>query len=305
MAKSNGFCFTLNNYNDEERRYLRQKMVDMGCTYFIMGYETGKKGTPHIQGYVQFPNKRTMSQLLKINKRVHWEMRRGTGKQASDYCKKGGKFREWGELTSQGKRSDLEEIYSLIKEGYTYTKILEECGAAAMKYERVIKSTICDLIKERDPDKDEVYVEWWYGKPGSGKSRRVNKRYPEAYVKDDTKWWDGYEGQDVVIIDDINVHEWSLKRLLSVMDVYKCKVERKGGYVNLGATKIIIISQRHPMKYYVDDREYSQILRRIDKLYKVKYGGIVTLMDEPKMKQRIERNSTDNDEDVMRQLGDN
>lgn len=45
--------------------------------------------------------------------------------------------------------------------------------------------------------------EWHYGETGTGKSRHVREKYPEAYIKGNNIWWDGYDGQDVVIIEEM------------------------------------------------------------------------------------------------------
>ena len=44
---------------------------------------------------------------------------------------------------------------------------------------------------------------WYHGKAGTGKTRRAVSEHPEAYMKLSNKWWDGYQGQDAVILDDL------------------------------------------------------------------------------------------------------
>lgn len=34
--------------------------------------------------------------------------------------------------------------------------------------------------------------EWIWGEPGTGKTRGVWDKYPDLYVKNLNKWWDGY-----------------------------------------------------------------------------------------------------------------
>lgn len=66
-------------------------------------------------------------------------------------------------------------------------------------------------IKQLDPI-TEVYLGprqafWIYGAPGVGKSRYVKAFLP--YMKSQSKWWDGFSGQDDVLLDDLEVNALS------------------------------------------------------------------------------------------------
>jgi len=59
--KNNGkaWCFTLNYYTEEENdAYLT--WAEENVAYSVVGYEFGKKFTPHIQGYFRLPRQKTM-----------------------------------------------------------------------------------------------------------------------------------------------------------------------------------------------------------------------------------------------------
>lgn len=45
---------------------------------------------------------------------------------------------------------------------------------------------------------------WYYGKAGCGKTRTAVANHPDAYMKLSNKWWDGYQGQKSVILDDLD-----------------------------------------------------------------------------------------------------
>jgi len=45
---------------------------------------------------------------------------------------------------------------------------------------------------------------WYYGKAGCGKIRKAVSSLPDAYMKLSNKWWDGYQGQKAVILDDLD-----------------------------------------------------------------------------------------------------
>lgn len=115
MSRSRSWCFTLNNYVQEDEARLRALAPEVG--YLIFGREIGENGTPHLQGYIFFKNAIALrSAKAKISDRAHLESSRGTPKQASDYCKKDGNYEEYGELPKQGKRTDWERYKAWVLE---------------------------------------------------------------------------------------------------------------------------------------------------------------------------------------------
>ena len=70
---------------------------------------------------------------------------------------------------------------------------------------------------------------------------------PGAYIKRKNKWWDGYEGEDVVIIEEWSPDDkLSLQNLKEWADKWPFGAERKGGYMIIRPKKIIVTSNYHP-----------------------------------------------------------
>jgi len=116
---SRAWCYTINNFTEEDRDGLRA----LTCAYNIFGYERGDEGTPHLQGYVQFAQAKTLTAVKKVMPRAHLEPRKGTVDQAVEYCKKEGDFEEFGikpmsqkEKGAANKRRH-EEAFEAAKEG--------------------------------------------------------------------------------------------------------------------------------------------------------------------------------------------
>ena len=93
------WVFTLNNpsIGDDGGMWL------LPYEYVVLGNEVGEQGTPHIQGYVIFKKKYRLTQLKAHSTqgaRCHWEPQSeySTPLQASEYCKKEGRFKEFGEM---------------------------------------------------------------------------------------------------------------------------------------------------------------------------------------------------------------
>lgn len=48
---------------------------------------------------------------------------------------------------------------------------------------------------------------WICGSAGTYKTSYVQKKYPDFFEKDKSKYWNGYTGQETVLIDDIEKDE--------------------------------------------------------------------------------------------------
>lgn len=143
-ARYQDFCFT--SHADEEPGW-----NDKDSNYIVYQREKcPKSGKLHWQGYVEFKSKCSINKLHKmIGNKCHVEVRGGTNKQASDYCKKEdtrvGEFIEYGVLKMQGRRSDLDSIWECIEDGMTSKEILHEHKGKAL---RVINMVIKGLESE-------------------------------------------------------------------------------------------------------------------------------------------------------------
>lgn len=87
---------------------------------------------------------------------------------------------------------------------------------------------------------------WIVGAPGIGKSHCILETYgaDNVYLKSQNKWWDGYLGQRVVLIDDFDfaggvVLSHYLKRW---SDRYGVTGEVKGSTINLNFEWLVITS---------------------------------------------------------------
>lgn len=264
MSKSKHFCFTLNNYSEEEHTHINGLHEREEITYIIVAEEIGENQTPHLQGFISFKTRKRLLQVKRLlSDRSHVEICRGTPAQAAEYCRKDGKFIEHGSIPGgRGHRSDIDKLTKAIREGQSRNRIRDEFPLMYLRYSKCIEKWISDLQPSRDWIVD-VVVHW--GKTGTGKTRSVfeftNRQC--IYVHPGEQWFDGYEGQSVVLFDDFNGSEFKLSYLLKLLDRYPMKVPVKGNYVNWIPKHIFITSNKSPDEWYPNAyEEHKNALKR-------------------------------------------
>lgn len=81
------WCFTWNNYPSD---WLAPMAPGLDGAAWIVGYEVGESGTPHLQGYVEFPKKVRPAGYKGMPKEIHWEKCKGDRASNVAYCSKDG-----------------------------------------------------------------------------------------------------------------------------------------------------------------------------------------------------------------------
>jgi len=124
------------------------------------------------------------------------------------------------------------------------------------------------------------------GETGTGKSRWAFERYPELYNVPQTKqsgcYWDCYDGQETVFIDEMYGHRFSHGFLLQLLDRYAFMVPTHGGQVPFSSRRIIFASNAHPAEWY-DEVKFpfvgGPLERRLtqgtSRILRVDAGGVI------------------------------
>lgn len=104
---------------------------------------------------------------------------------------------------------------------------------------------------------------WIYGKAGIGKSRYAKGFRP--YMKANNKWWDGYVGEDIVLMDDLEMD--CMKYLGHFLKIWgdpygKIVGEIKGGHTKLCYSRLIVTSNYLPWEMTEDKELIRAIVRR-------------------------------------------
>jgi len=263
MSKvSKKWTFTLNNYSDEEYEF----MVKSEKVFLIMGKEVAPDTlTPHLQGFIYFKTEKSLKQMKKLSSRAHWEMAMGNVEQNITYCSKEGNFEQWGnpplsqaEKGAAGKAA-ITERWELAKAGR-----FEELPPEQLRmYEYIHRRNLNPI------DRVELDNEWIHGTSGCGKSRYIRDEYGSCYYsKPMSKWWDGYNGEDVVVLDDFDpTHGVYLGYFLKIWtDHYTFNAEIKGGMIKIRPKKIIVTSQYSLPECFTEQLTVDALIRRFKRI---------------------------------------
>lgn len=262
MSKTRNFVFTHNNYPDT------QLQDNLECRYIIYGREVGQSGTPHLQGFVSFANPRQLAGVIKLLPGCHVEVAQTTTA-AIEYCKKDGNFTERGIAPiSQKRKGEMEqERWEEILENAKTGNFDAIPANVRMKHYRTIKEIAKDYMPPK-PDATQLTGYWFVGKAGTGKSRAAREENPGAYAKPLNQWWDGYQDEEVVIVDDMDPFHKSLAYEFKMWgDRYAFIAPVKGGALRIRPTKVIVTSQYVPEEIWEDPATLEAINRRYTRRY--------------------------------------
>lgn len=268
MKKSRLWCFTNFDLEFDYKSYLESCSAE----YIAYGLETcPETGRKHHQGFVYFECQRgSIKNVAKELGKCNVRMCNGNLDQNIDYCSKEGELIELGIKPKQGRRTDLKELIDKIATGTTEVdELVIETPHMFHQYGRTL-SAAEDIYLRKKYRNFMTEGLWIYGPTGVGKSHEAFKDFtPETHYvyPNDGGWWDGYKGQEVVIINEFR-GGIPYGELLDLVDKWPKTVRRRGREpMPFLAKKVIITSSLKPCQVYnnlADEDSLAQLLRRFE-----------------------------------------
>lgn len=280
MLQFRNFCLTINNEDRSDKELFEYCKELNNIKYFVFQREIGKQGTEHVQMYLEFSMPKKFETIKSYFPRAHIEERRGTKSQAREYCMKTEtQFHEpleYGNFVDNGKRSDLNDIYELVKDGATDYEIMELYPTQFMRYSKAIQQCRQTYVFNKYKKVfRQLEVNYIYGPAGCGKSRFVMDKYGYENVYRVTNYnsgaFDTYQGQDIIVFEEFR-SSFPIVDMLNYLDGYPLQLPCR--YTNITAcyTKVYIItnislSEQYKSVQEKHDETWKAFLRRINKVY--------------------------------------
>lgn len=163
-----------------------------------------------------------------------------------------------GELLITGKKTIREIVSEYPQEIYNMDKLLRNVNLY-----KVMNKEVPSMIPRTNY--------WIVGDPGVGKSYAVRAIYDvdALFIKSANKWWDGYSGQDAVLLDDFGPEHRVLSYYLKIWaDNYSFNAEVKGGMIVPSYTRFYITSNYFPNEIWKEETD-EILVQAIERRFKV------------------------------------
>lgn len=242
-AKSRWWMLTLNNPGEVGIESLHKQL----CADFSSGQlEIGESQTLHIQAIFWFRNQKRFAALKKAVPAGHWEAAKDVAASLKYVTKESTRHEgpwTFGEMpVKRNSKEDWEEVFEKAKGG----KIMEIPAEIRVKYYSNLKRIEKDFMPMNHQTESTRGV-WIHGRPGCGKTHLIRENFGaegDLYLKNNNKWWDGYQGQKFVVLEDVDNSHWRF--LVNNMKIWADKYafigESKGGQVAPVYQKLFVTS---------------------------------------------------------------
>lgn len=226
--------FTLKKFAEDETR--------KGFQYLCYGLEKcPRSGKMHHQGFAQTlsaTSLRSVQRMLGLPG-CHLEAMRASPEEAVFYCKKDGVFTEYGVLTHQGQRSDIDAVKALIEGGSGPKEIADANFQLFCQYSKGLERYREVVVQLSTKAFRRVSVVIIRGETGTGKTRFASRYATFRIGGHDLKWWDGYNQERCILIDEY-ANDIPISKLLSLLDGYQQRLPIKGGFTYANWTSVFI-----------------------------------------------------------------
>lgn len=285
------WCGTWNNPDLADEQFCEYLKMLLGddIQYFIFQREIAPTtGTHHIQWFVIFANRKNFNTVKSIMPRgSHIEPCKGNAVENRTYCSKRdtqySSPYEGGEFVQERQRTDMNNIIALAKSGASDTELLELYPSQTFMYQKRIQELRRTFKKEEFSKRcRNVEVFFYYGVTGTKKTTRILKQHglQNCFVVDNygTFMFDGYEHQQVIILDEYEGQEKMITKLNKILEPNPYKMNIKGGVVWACYDKVYFISNLSFDELYKELRLtrpkiYDAFYRRIHHIIRVDERG--------------------------------
>lgn len=248
-------------WNQTDKDYVEEMIRTEAEFGIISADDHTEQGQLHWHCLLIFPE-RIMGSHLRTQT-THWEVphsRIG----AYQYCReKGEHYMQHGNFQENGGTAQSWKLFVDECKVKTPREMIDGPYSKMYARYRGFAGEVNNQFNKGEILQGELQNEWYWGPPGTGKTKKAWDENPRLYVKSINKWWDGYNKEDVVLIDDWDPNIKGMEQKLKTWsDRYPFMAEIKGGSMRIRPKKIIITSNYSPDDCFSNQEDRDAIRRR-------------------------------------------
>lgn len=303
---SRNWFITVNNHPGRDATVVELEKIFASFKTRWMGYgfEVASTGTPHVHVILAFESAKTrvtvFNRFKKGGLKADCRTMRGTHQQAWNYLANNpdkpdpdvgemGEFpapahRESAVQEAKRKRKLDPEVENNMILHSDLCALVEDNTISAIKLKSYYEARMHYMRQQPPPVRENVNGVWLYGPTGTGKSHAARFSYvlkdERVYAKSGaTKWFDGYDNQEIVVLEDFDptcVGKSTLSDLKNWSDKWPVLVEYKGGSVYL-RHRLLIVTSNHSIEECFPDaspEDIQALMRRFKKVHMNKPIGV-------------------------------
>lgn len=223
-------------------------------------------------GYAYFRHAKSMASFRRIFPGCHLTRSNGTHRQNDEYCRKtravdgsrNANVYSRGELPADpADRGESERLRWETAWANAVSGNIEEIPAdIRVRQYGAIKRIEADYMPPMDRLPGPCGI-WIKGISGAGKTRAVLDQFPDAFPKPRSVWWDGYQNEPVVLVDDLDKFDVKLGgKLKHWADAYPFIGESKGSSRKIRPSRLFVTSQYSIDEIWTDTETRDALERR-------------------------------------------
>ncbi len=202
--------------------------------------------------------------------KIHLEERKGTREEARNYCmklesRKSGPFElgTW-EDGGQGKRTDMDKAALLIQEKGV-DAVADAMPGTFIRMQKHFTNYQTYLDNRHQPDSREILCFWMKGPSDIGKTHAAYAVLKNMYTLCPGKgqgWWDGYNKETSLLIDELMVDTVPAADIIHIADKWKYRCPIKGGFTWARWNTLVVTSNSSIEFIYAGIANVLSIMRR-------------------------------------------
>lgn len=262
------WSFTINNWTEEDATRCRDDL-DKLCLDLVIGSEVASTGTRHLQGCCRLRKPCRASAMRRLLPGAHVEVTRNHAASML-YCRKDRScLIDRETATAQGKRTDLDGMVAVMKEG-GLTLLKDRMPHMLIRFPA--GAQLFMSLGNPSPCRPNLLCVVYWGPTGFGKSRAAfsggdDSTFAPTLPLDPRQptWFDGYVSQPHLVLDEF-CGQIAFRNLLRILDVNSWSPPAKGRMLQAHWTKVTITSNTAPNTWYPNE-DYAPLRRRLHGIY--------------------------------------